>query len=79
MSPKKPSPTPLTTDASSLASTITDFASLLVNYGCVIFDVAGDDYFNIENGSNKPMSECVAECLNNNPKFKFFITSFFEL
>jgi hypothetical protein len=45
-----------------------------ISYGCVIFDVAGDIYFNITNNSAQ---KCVEECLIKDKNFQFFITSFF--
>ena len=70
--------TKYTTPATSVTSSTTTSSSSsysYISYGCVIFDVAGDIYFNITNDSAE---KCVKECLIRNSSFKFFITSYFE-
>ena len=70
--------TKYTTPATSVTSSTTTSSSSsysYISYGCVIFDVAGDIYFNITNDSAE---KCVKECLFRNSSFQFFITSYFE-
>ena len=66
--------TKYTTPATSVTSSTTASLSY-ISYGCVIFDVAGDIYFNITNNSAE---KCVKECLIKDKNFQSFITSYFE-
>ena len=67
--------TSIATSYSSRISTTSSASHSYISYGCVIFDVAGDIYFNITNDSAE---KCVKECLFRNSSFQFFITSYFE-
>ncbi len=67
--------TSIATSYSTRISTTSSVSHSYIGYGCVIFDVAGDIYFNISDNS---AAKCIKECLIRNSSFQFFITSYFE-
>jgi hypothetical protein len=49
--------------------------NIILSYGCVKLVHAGDHYFNSTDGQNSAET-CFSECLNLDPTYKFFITSY---
>ena len=60
--------------------TTTSSKIFFANYGCVIFNVPGDYYFDLSNQPNQipGPNECLKDCLNANANYQFFIISYFS-
>ena len=49
----------------------------LISYGCILFEISGDDYFLYDSSESVSSDSCVSKCLNQDEKYQFFVLSYF--
>jgi len=49
----------------------------ILNYGCVLFEEFGLDYFLYDTSESLSPDSCASKCLSKDEKYQFFILSYF--